>query len=109
MAFVPEIFSLQSDIHELQAAIVIDAWLKPNHSLTTLQTILMGVTNTDLPFNLTKLADHQYLLLLPTCANKQKFLQDHRYQLHSFGYIPYQWNLRINRGDETKLQGIGGT
>lgn len=96
MIFIPETQHIYNTNADLTRAIVIDARLRPDHCYMTMQPLLMAACASDLPFPLTHIADSRYLLLLPSGADREKFLSDYGHNLQALGLIAYPWSAGID-------------
>lgn len=91
VVFVPETAQMQHDTTQFLRAIIIDARLKPNHSVHTIQSVLMNVCQSKYPFPLTHLAGPQYILMTPVGIDRHAFLKAHGKALQDLGYVTYPW------------------
>lgn len=96
MAFIPETPQMKHDSLELNRGLVIDARLRPEHTLSSVQSVLMAACKTEIPFPLTHMEGPQYLLLLPTGADRHHFILNHEKSLLDLGYVTYPWTPTIN-------------
>ncbi|KAF3336818.1 hypothetical protein FCM35_KLT19404 [Carex littledalei] len=96
VVFIPETQQMKHDTHELSRAIVIDARLRPNHSMHVVQSVLMSVCNSDLPFPLTHIGGPQYLLILQHDSKRDHFLSTFSKPLECLGYVAFPWSPRVN-------------
>lgn len=96
MVFISETQHIHHTNAELSQALVIDARLRPDHCYMTMQPLIMATCGSDLPFNLTHIADSRYLLLLPGGTDREIFLSDHGQNLKALGLVASPWSLGID-------------
>lgn len=81
---------------ELRRAIIVDARLKSVHNPQVIQSVLMAVSKSAFPFQLTHMQGAQYILLLPHGADRQTFLTRFAQPLEDLGFVIYPWSEGIN-------------
>lgn len=94
--FIPETMPMRQNANELNSAIVIDARLRPSHSLHILQSVVMATCNSEYPLPITHMVGPQYLLILPMGQDRHRFLLNFTKPLQDLGFITYPWSPAIN-------------
>lgn len=94
--YIPETHQMRYNAMELRRAIIVDARLKTVHNPQVIQSVLMAVTKSEFPFQLTHMQKAQYILLLPHEADRQNFLKRFAQPLEELGFVTYPWSEGIN-------------
>lgn len=94
--YIPETHQMRYNAMELRRALIVDARLKAVHNPQVIQSVLMAVTKSDFPFQLTHMQGAQYILLLPHGADRHNFLKSFAQPLEDLGFVTYPWSEGIN-------------
>lgn len=95
-AYIPETNQMKHDAVEFNRGLVVDARLRPHHTIGAIQSVLMSTCKSEIPFPVTHMEGPQYLLLLPEGSDRQRFMEHHTQQLQELGYVLYPWSPAIN-------------